>query len=132
MKELPYLAVGFGGEESWVLELKKSEHLLICCIIKFKSSTVPVIQGRLTRMLRPPLLAGTAALFLAAPALAQNATAGPQEASHSETPKDIIVSRAFQRNRQDILSGTSLLTGTELTRQLKPTIGAPRSEERRV
>src|SRR3546814_5756432 len=35
----------------------------------------------------------------------------------------IIVSGAFQRNRQDILSGTSVLTGTELTRQLKPTTG---------
>src|SRR3546814_8943219 len=35
----------------------------------------------------------------------------------------IIVSGAFQRNRQDILSGTSVLTGTEVTRQLKPTIG---------
>src|SRR3546814_13021189 len=102
MKELPYLAVGFGGEESWVLELKKSEHLLICCIIKFKSSTVPVIQGRSTRMLRPPLLAGTAALFLAATALAQNDTAGPQEAYHSETPKDIIVRGAFQRKRPEL------------------------------
>src|SRR3546814_5917767 len=82
-------------------------------------------------MLRPPLLAGTAALFLAAPALAQNDTAGPQEAYHSETPKDIIVSGDFQRNRQDILSGTSVLTGTELIRQLIPAIRETlaRSEE---
>src|SRR3546814_19950029 len=87
-----------------------------------KSSTVPVIQGRLTRMLRPPLLAVTAALFLAAPALAQNDTAGTQEAYHSETPKDIIVSGAFQRNRQYILTNTAALTGTELTHQPKPTL----------
>src|SRR3546814_7436021 len=74
-------------------------------------------------MLRPPLLAGTAALFLAAPALAQNDTARPQESYNSETAKDFNVSGAFQRNSQDILSGTSVRTGTELTRQLKPTIG---------
>src|SRR3546814_12173907 len=114
MKELPYLAVGFGGEESLVLELKKSEHLLICCIIKFQSSTVPVIQGRLKRMLRRLLLAGTAALFLAAPALAQHDTAGPQEAYHSETPKDTIVVGSFQPNRRDILSGTTCLNGSKL------------------
>src|SRR3546814_16960927 len=73
-------------------------------------------------MLRPPLLAGTAALFLAAPALAQNDTDGPQEAYHSETQKDIIVSGAFQRNRHDILSATPVPTRSELTRQIKPLI----------
>ncbi|MBH9538716.1 TonB-dependent receptor [Novosphingopyxis sp. YJ-S2-01] len=50
-------------------------------------------------------------------------TAQTQDAYHDEPSTEIIVTAPFQRNRLDVLSGTSVLTGTELTRELRPTIG---------
>ena len=63
------------------------------------------------------LLLASVALF-SAPALAED---GPPD--HDPKNTDIIVTAPFQRDREDILSGTSVLTSTELTRDLRPTIG---------
>ena len=66
--------------------------------------------------IRTALLSGIATLLIIPPAAAQ-------DDYHSEPSHDIIVSGLFQRSQGDILSGTSVLTGTELVRDLKPTIG---------
>ena len=65
---------------------------------------------------RAALLSGIASFLIVPPALAQ-------EDYHSETSHDIVVTGVFQRSQSDILSGTSVLAGTELVRNLKPTIG---------
>lgn len=71
-------------------------------------------------MLRLLLLASAAPAFLASPAFGQGISS---DGYHAETPREIIVTGIFQRSQGDILSGASILTGTELTRNLKPTIG---------
>ncbi len=63
------------------------------------------------------LLLTTAALA-ATPALAQ--TARPD---HDPQVTTIIVTAPFERDRLDVLSGTSVVTGEQLTRELRPTIG---------
>ncbi|MEN2787078.1 TonB-dependent receptor [Sphingomonas qilianensis] len=65
-------------------------------------------------MIRTILLAGTA-FTTALPAAAQTAPRPPQQ--------DIIVTAPVQRSETDVLQGTSILTGEELTRELRPTIG---------
>lgn len=91
-------------------------------------------------MLRTLLLAGVA---LAAPSLAHAQSVDavpPAEAPvraeptphasragepgdyHAEESNDIVVT-GFQRSRGDLLSGTSVVTGDELTRDLRPSIG---------
>lgn len=67
-------------------------------------------------MLHRALISGTATLLIAAPAHAQ-------DDYHGEKPRDIIVTGVFERSQEDILSGTSVVTGTELVRELRPTIG---------
>ncbi len=66
------------------------------------------------------------ALLAATPALAQTAPA-PAPAAPPATPapvqRDIIVTAPVSRSEADVLQGTSVLTGAELTRQLRPTIG---------
>ncbi|MES2289915.1 MAG: TonB-dependent receptor [Pseudomonadota bacterium] len=42
---------------------------------------------------------------------------------HDPVAPDIIVTAPFQRNREDVLSATSVVTGDVLTRDLRPTIG---------
>ena len=55
---------------------------------------------------------------------APSTTAAPApERYHDEAPAGIVVTAPFQRNQEDILSGTSVLTGQELTRELRTTIG---------
>ena len=95
------------------------------------------------------LLAGAAAISLAGTANAQDST--PQEAPeatadaqatadpapaptrapataadvtdpHADHTQAIVVT-GFRRNREDILSGTSVVSGVELIRELRPTIG---------
>ncbi|KAB7646604.1 TonB-dependent receptor [Polymorphobacter fuscus] len=63
------------------------------------------------------LLAGAAA-----PVLAQGAAA-PAADLHADVSPDIIVTAPFSRDRATVLSGITVLQGTELTRQLRPTIG---------
>ena len=80
------------------------------------------------------LLAGTC---FASPLAAQQAAPSDQPAAqpparddqgaatgyHLEDSPEIIVTAPFQRDRLDVLGGTSVMTGAELTRELKPTIG---------
>ncbi len=62
------------------------------------------------------------AILAATPALAQ--TAPPAPAPTPAPPqRDIIVTAPVSRSEADVLQGTSVLTGAELTRQLRPTIG---------
>ncbi len=94
-------------------------------------------------MLRTTLLAGTAVFSLSVPAFAQQAPAQPTQAEaeadaqankdslpdphgshefHAAEGREIVVT-GFRRERRDILSGTSVLTAEDLTRELRPTIG---------
>jgi iron complex outermembrane receptor protein len=41
---------------------------------------------------------------------------------HADHNQDIIIT-GFRRNRQDVLSGTSVISGEELSREMRPTIG---------
>ena len=101
-------------------------------------------------MRRLILLAGTAILAVPAMSLAQTAGTAPEPAQsqadsakpqaapaqnpaaqtdaaqednfHRKDSSDIVVT-GFRRSREDVLSGTSVVTGVELTRDLRPTIG---------
>ena len=76
-------------------------------------------------MSRFPLLrAGSAlsALCLAFPTLAEEAAA-PDQAYHDDAKSDIVVTALIPRRQGDILSGTSVLTGEKLVRDLRPSIG---------
>lgn len=91
-------------------------------------------------MLRSALLAGAACALLPAAAFAQDAPAEtpppPEEAAaapaapvpadaedpHADHTQDIIIT-GFRRNRDDLLAGTSVVSGAELARELRPTIG---------
>ena len=72
-------------------------------------------------MTRSPKLTVPVALIglaMAHPAIAEEASD-----YHTPNPSDIIVTAPIQRNRMDLLSGTSVLTGAQLTTALRPTIG---------
>ena len=80
-------------------------------------------------MHRSLLLAGSACL--ASPAFAQTAPAPAADAGappvqsdqyHAPEEQNVIVT-GFPRSRGDILSGTAVVSGDELTRDLRPTIG---------
>jgi len=83
-------------------------------------------------MVRTALLAGAAAFLLPYPAFAQaveppapaEEAASPAAADdpHADHTQDIIIT-GFSRNREDLLSGTSVVSGAELARDLRPTIG---------
>ncbi len=73
-------------------------------------------------MFRPALWLSTTALALPAAAFAQSGTPAT-DGYHSEAPPEIIITAPYQRNQADILSGTSVLSGEALTRELRPTIG---------
>jgi iron complex outermembrane receptor protein len=79
-------------------------------------------------MLRLSLLAGTAALVLPQIASAQSSVpaAPPQERTtgtrQHEESQDIIVTAPFVREL-DVLAGTSVLTGADLQRELRPQLG---------
>lgn len=66
--------------------------------------------------MRRVLLVTTA--LLSSPAMAADA---PPD--HDPIAPDIIVSAPFTRDRQDVLSATSVVTGDVLTRDMRPTIG---------
>jgi iron complex outermembrane receptor protein len=63
------------------------------------------------------------AALLAAPALAADADAAPPGDYHEPTPTDIVVTAPFERNRADVLSPVSVLSGQDLTREVRSTIG---------
>lgn len=87
-------------------------------------------------MLRSALLAGAATALLPnlafaqeapAPAPADEATTVAQSAAkddgpHADHTQDIIIT-GFTRNRDEVLSGTSIVSGAELARELRSTIG---------
>ncbi|MEP9401263.1 TonB-dependent receptor [Sphingomonas silueang] len=76
-------------------------------------------------MIRPALWLSGTALFMPAAALAQSAppAATPGDRYHEDTPAEVVVTAPYARNQADVLSGTSVLSGQELTRELRPTIG---------
>ncbi|MBX9730863.1 MAG: TonB-dependent receptor [Sphingomonas sp.] len=61
----------------------------------------------------------------ATPVIAADAAIDPlqQDGSKDSAPKDIIVSAPIAHSEADVLSGTSVVSGEELTRSLRPTIG---------
>ncbi len=59
----------------------------------------------------------------AAQARAQTAPAPAPAASPRNQPPEIIVTGILNQTEQDVLQGTSVLSGAELTRDLRPTIG---------
>ncbi|HET9640017.1 MAG TPA: TonB-dependent receptor [Allosphingosinicella sp.] len=86
-------------------------------------------------MRRSALLAGAVTALLPAAALAQDAPAqtppdetpavpAPAQSDdpHADHTQDIIIT-GFARSREDVLSGTSVVSGAELARELRPTIG---------
>ncbi|MFN3433305.1 MAG: TonB-dependent receptor [Sphingomonas sp.] len=75
------------------------------------------------------LLAGAA--LIAGPAFAQSTPIGPQtvdQPTEQAAPaaaqgRDVIVTAALPQSERDVLQGTSVITGEELARNLRPTIG---------
>ena len=77
-------------------------------------------------MMHSFLLAGVAVCALVTPLHAQDtAPAAAPDRSDYHTPEseEIIVTAPFTRDRAEVLSGTSVLTGEDLVRELRPTIG---------
>jgi iron complex outermembrane recepter protein len=65
-------------------------------------------------------------LILSTPALGQEA---PQHGDHDSASGDIVVTAIYARNRADLLSGTSVVSGDDLAREIKPTIGETLSHQ---
>lgn len=63
-----------------------------------------------------------AALLASAFAFPVQAQLGADDV-HIEQPRDIIVTAPFQRERIEFLTGVSVLTGADLAREVRPTIG---------
>ncbi|WP_030538233.1 TonB-dependent receptor [Sphingobium sp. DC-2] len=63
-----------------------------------------------------------AALSPALPLFAQTSTPSGPQAYHDDRA-DIVVTAIIPRRQGDILSGTSVISGEQLTRELRPTIG---------
>ncbi|WP_313808835.1 TonB-dependent receptor domain-containing protein [Sphingobium sp.] len=63
------------------------------------------------------------ALSAAFPVLAQDATTDTAPQAYHDQRSDIVVTAIIPRRQGDILSGTSVVSGEELTRALRPTIG---------
>ena len=78
----------------------------------------PAILGTAARLHGPAASRATAAADLAATAQQPP----PPATYHAQESREIVVT-GFRRNRADILSGTSVLSGEELTRDVRPTIG---------
>ena len=69
------------------------------------------------------LAAGVAAAANAQSATAHTGTPGRDTGYHTPVPPDIVVTAPYQRDRQDVLSGVSVLTGQTLVQAIRPTIG---------
>jgi len=68
------------------------------------------------------------ALVAAAPLSAQTLPEESQHGDHSDSG-DIVITAILGRSQQDVLSGTSVLTSTELARDVRPTIGETLSRQ---
>ena len=82
--------------------------------------------------MRYHLLLSTAAIAVATPAAAQvadnpasaaSATTPPATTGTANTGNEIIVTSVLQHSEQDVLAGTSVVSGEELTRDTRPSIG---------
>ncbi|HEX6375408.1 MAG TPA: TonB-dependent receptor [Allosphingosinicella sp.] len=84
-------------------------------------------------------MAGAAAILITDAALAQEsgeaqpaasrpAEPAADEGPHADHTDDIIIT-GFSRKREDVLSGTSVVSGAELARDLRPTIGETLSRQ---
>ena len=67
--------------------------------------------------------------LVASVASAQAVADAAADALHTEVPEDIIVTAPFTRSRDDVLSSVGVLTGTELTREIRSTIGETLSRQ---
>lgn len=73
-------------------------------------------------MAKALFLSGLSALALATPVLAQ--TAPPTDpAPARDRGRDIVITAPIRQSEADVLSGTSILAGEELSRAIRPTIG---------
>ena len=78
-------------------------------------------------MIKSTLLGGIALLAFATPAFAEDGKA--DHGDHIAQSNDIIVTAIFARDRADILAGTSVVSGDDLMRELRPTIGETLSRQ---
>lgn len=62
-------------------------------------------------------------LLIASPALAQNRSSDAAPGTYHDQQPNIVVTAIIPRAQDDILSGTSILSGEKLTLSLRPTIG---------
>lgn len=69
------------------------------------------------------IASASASLLVLSFAQAAFARDGAADASPAPDPREIIVTAPYAQSEADILQGTSVVTGEELTRQLRPTIG---------
>ena len=74
-------------------------------------------------MIRSLTGASLAALAIATPAVAQTTGPGQSEPTAPATQGDIIITAPFLQSEKDVLQGTTVVSGEELTRELRPTIG---------
>jgi len=83
-----------------------------------------LLPSRLLRAAMLPALLSTAA-FLPAPALAQREPPPDTGAAHGhdDRPENIVVTAIIPRAHIDILGGTSVLTGEQLARDMRPSLG---------
>lgn len=77
---------------------------------------------------RVSLSCATALLALASPALAQEVP-DQGHGDHDSAEGEIVVTALLGRNQADLLSGTSVVSGEDLARELKPTIGETLSHQ---
>lgn len=77
---------------------------------------------------RVTLLCASALLISAHAALAQDAP-DQNHGDHDEDSGEIVVTALLGRNQADLLAGTSVVSGEDLARELKPTIGETLSHQ---
>ena len=73
-------------------------------------------------MIRAVLLSTAATLAIISPAFAEDAAPGEGN-YHEEIPVEIVVTAPFNQDANARLSGTTVLTGVDLTREIRTTIG---------
>ncbi len=71
--------------------------------------------------MRTYLFIAASILAIAAPATAQDRA--QKHGDHDNDNDEIVVTAIYGRDRADILSGTSVVTGEDLAREMRPTIG---------
>ena len=78
--------------------------------------------------MKESLLLNVAFLMCAAPALAAEG-ADKDHGDHDKAGPDIVVTAIYARDRSDILAGTSVVTGDDLAREVRSTIGETLSRQ---